>query len=628
MCGIAGFITRSSSGRQREALERALGRLRHRGPDDAGISILPPSPGDGQPSTGLGNRRLAILDLSPAGHQPMATADGRFTLVYNGELYNYGALRTELERLGHHFRSESDTEVLLQAFAEWGIAVLPRLAGMFAFAIHDRLEGRVVLARDPFGIKPLYYSVHADTLAFASEIPALLEFPGVSREVDARHYYDFLAAGNTDYGGGTLFADVRQLPAGHTLAVSLDRPGAGSPVPYWDLDLTQERDCSFAEAAALVRDAFLESMRLHLRSDVPLGFALSGGIDSSAVVASARHLLGPAAALHTFSFIPDDPTIDERQHVDAVVAATGATAHILRLSADDLRREIDRLSEIQAEPFASPVIYAQYRVLGLAHDHGMKVVLGGQGADEMLAGYDRYLPARIGSLLRQGHWLQAVAQARHSATPYSGGTTGALRIAAGYALPAAWYVTARSRWRGLRGKEGWLDAAWFAERGVGPARLWAPRGRRVLREMLAHNLRESQIQALMRYEDRNAMAFSIENRVPFLSPAFAQLLFSLPEEYLLAKDGTRKAVFRQAMRGIVPDQVLDRKDKIGFSVPMRSWFAALRPWIAERLAHVGGLPGIESGEIEQRWASGADPYLVWRCVSLSTWAERFGARFT
>ncbi len=630
MCGIAGFITRAWSEAQRDALGRALDGLRHRGPDDAGIVMLPATPVAGQPAIGLGNRRLAILDLSPAGHQPMTTVDGRYTIAYNGELYNYRELRTELERLGRGFRSESDTEVLLQAFAEWGTAVLPRLVGMFAFAIHDRLERQVLLVRDPFGIKPLYYAVHNDALVFASEIPALLEFPGVSRDVDPRHYYDFLASGNTDYGGGTLFADVRQLPAAHQLLVRLDAPDAGTPEPYWDLDLSEERDCSFDEAVALVREAFLLSMRLHLRSDVPLGFALSGGIDSSAVVASARHLLGPGAALHTFSFIPDDPLIDERQHVDAVVAATGATSHVLRLAADDLRRDIDRLSEVQAEPFASPVIYAQYRVLGLAREHGMKVVLGGQGADEMLAGYDRYLPARLASLLRQGHWLRALRAARRSVTPYSGGAASALRIAAGYALPASLYVPARALWRDFRGRQAWLDAPWFAERGVGPAPIWAPRGRRVLREMLAHNLRESQIQALMRYEDRNAMAFSLENRVPFLNPALVQLLFSLPEEYLLASDGTRKAVFRQAMRGIVPDQVLDRRDKIGFSVPMRAWFVALTPWISERLAHVGGLPGIESAEVARRWSGSGgstDPYLVWRCVSLSTWAERFGARF-
>jgi asparagine synthase (glutamine-hydrolysing) len=188
----------------------------------------------------------------------------------------------------------------------------------------------------------------------------------------------------------------------------------------------------------------------------------------------------------------------------------------------------------------------------------------------------------------------------------------------------------RRTWRAWRGKEDWLDPQWFAERGVGPAPIWAVRGPRVLRAMLDHNLRESQIQALMRYEDRNAMAFSLENRVPFLTPALVQLLFSLPEEYLLAGDGTRKAVFRLAMRGIVPDQILDRRDKIGFSVPMRSWFEALTPWISERLAHVGELPGVRSTAVARRWngSGGTDPWFVWRCVSLSTWADRFGARFT
>jgi asparagine synthase (glutamine-hydrolysing) len=417
------------------------------------------------------------------------------------------------------------------------------------------------------------------------------------------------------------------------MEVSLDRPASGAsgqPTCWWHLDLTRELDVSFEAAAGLVRDAFLDSMRLHLRSDVPLGFSLSGGLDSSAVVSSARHLLGPAAELHTFSFIPADPLIDERRFSDAVIRSAGTVAHSLSLEAEELRRDIDTLSGIQAEPFASPVIYAQYRVLGLAREAGMKVVLGGQGADETLAGYDRYLPARLASLLRQGHWLRAVGGARRAVTPYSGGTLGALRVAAGHALPGWLVVPVRERWRQVRGKAAWLDGDWFAERGVGATPLWSARGSRVLREMLDFNLRESQIQALMRYEDRNAMAFSLENRVPFLTPALVQLLFSLPEEYLLAADGTRKAVFRQAMRGIVPDLVLDRQDKIGFSVPMRSWFTALDPWIAERLEHVGGLPGVRSDEVRRRWRGDGrpvDPYMVWRCVSLSTWAERFGARF-
>ncbi|TFG51490.1 MAG: asparagine synthase (glutamine-hydrolyzing) [Gemmatimonadales bacterium] len=633
MCGIAGFVAPGLLPGHRDALRRALAALRHRGPDDDGTAFHPDPPVAGAPSVGLAASRLAILDLSPSGHQPMTSVDGRWTVAYNGEIYNYRELRIELERLGRRFRSLSDTEVLVEAFAEWGTQALARLSGMFALAIHDLAGQRLILARDPFGIKPLYYAMAGDTFVFASEIPAILEFPGLSRAVDPRHYHDFLIGGNTDFGGGTLFAAVRQLPAAHYLEVPLSAPRAGEPVRYWRVDLERNLTCSFDEAAALVRDAFLESMELHLRSDAPLGFALSGGIDSSAVVMAARHLLGAGAELHTFSYIPDEPRIDEEPHVDAVNRAAGAVGHKLRLAPEELRRDIERLSAVQGEPFASPVIYAQYRVLGLAKSAGVTVVLGGQGADEILAGYDRYFAARLASLLRQGKWPSALRALRSPVTPYPGGASAAFRSAVGLAVPEAVGASLRRLWRRYRGPGAWLDGSWFAERGVHAAQPWAPRGRRVLREMLEFNLTESQVQALMRYEDRSAMAFSVENRVPFLNPALVQLLFSLPEEYLLAADGTRKAVFRRAMRGIVPDAILDRRDKIGFSVPMTAWFDALAPWIAERVEHVRGLPGVQSAEIARQWRAvearnpSADRWLVWRCVSLSMWAERFGATF-
>ena len=627
MCGIAGFVAPAHGSGHQSALRRALSALRHRGPDNEGVCIPPDQRWPG--AVGLANCRLAILDLSPGGHQPMVSADGRWTLVYNGEIYNYRELRADLERLGHRFRSHSDTEVLVEGFAEWGPSVLPRLVGMFALAIHDRVSQRVILARDPLGIKPLYYALVGDALVFASEIPALLEFPGLSRAVDPLHYHDFLIRGNTDFGGGTLFADIRQLGAAHYLEVQVSDPRALAPIRYWEVDLDRQLTCSFDEAAVLVRDAFLESMELHLRSDVPLGFALSGGIDSSAVVMAARHLLGRGTELHAFSFIPDDPRIDEEPHIDAVIRAAGAVGHKLRLAPEELRRDIERLSAVQAEPFASPVIYAQYRVFGLADAAGVKVVLGGQGADEILAGYDRYFPARLASLLRQGKWSSMLRALRSPVTPYPGGAAAALRSAVALAVPGAVAGPLRRR----RASKGWLDEAWFAERGVHPAQPWTPQGRRVLREMLAFNLAESKVQALLRYEDRSAMAFSVENRVPFLSPTLVQLLFSLPEEYLIAADGTRKAVFRRAMRGLVPDTILDRRDKIGFSVPMARWFDALRPWIAERLDHVGGLPGLRSADIARQWRAvqardpSADQWLVWRCVSLSTWAERFEVSF-
>ena len=242
MCGIAGFIAPDNPSALREALPRVIARLRHRGPDDEGICIPPDQRRPG--AVGLANRRLAILDLTPAGHQPMVSADGRWTVTFNGEIYNYRGLRAELESRGRRFRSRSDTEVLMQGFAEWGTALLPRLTGMFAFAIHDRELERVILARDHFGLKPLYYARTRDGFVFASEIPAVMEFHGLSRAVDLRRYHEFLVSGNTDFGDGTLLADVRQLPPAHFLEVPVSSPGAGLPSCYWQPDLEQELDCT------------------------------------------------------------------------------------------------------------------------------------------------------------------------------------------------------------------------------------------------------------------------------------------------------------------------------------------------------------------------------------------------
>ena len=633
MCGIAGVITRSWTAPLGPALERALERLRHRGPDDEGIAFIPDPPTDGRPGVALANRRLAILDLSPAGHQPMSSSDGRWTVVLNGEIYNYLELRDELERAGTRFRSHSDTEVLTEAFATWGADSLARLQGMFALAAFDHRTGHLILARDPFGIKPLYYGRSGATLMFASEIPAMLEFPGIGRSVDPHHLHEFLTRSNTDYGDGTLLRDVRQVPSGHYLEVPLSDPAGHQVHRYWTLDLEREVAWSYDEAAERVRESFLQSMRLHLRSDAPLGFALSGGIDSSAVVMAARHVLGPDHELRTFSFIPDEARIDEEPHVDTVGRAAGAIMQKIRLRPDDLRRDIETLAALQGEPFASPVIYAQYRVMGLARQAGVKVVLGGQGADEILAGYDRYLPARIASLARQGRWITACRTAIAPVTPYPGGRGPLLRATLVRALPARATEAAYSLFRAAQRTPPWLDHHWFADRGVWPRPEWSATGHRVMRQMLGHNLLESQIQALMRYEDRNAMAFSLENRVPFLTTPLVELLFSLPEEYLLAADGTRKAVFRQAMRGIVPDSILDRRDKIGFSVPIMAWFESLRPWVSDRLSLASRLPCLVGPQLDMRrraLMSGqpwGDPFLAWRWVSLATWAERFGAIF-
>lgn len=636
MCGIAGYVA-GQDRRPFAALQAsALGTLAHRGPDDAGW-LTDTAAGSGAPPVdpgrwGLFHLRLSILDLSPLGHQPMSTPDGRYAIVFNGEVYNYVELRRELEQEGHTFRSHSDTEVLLHAFARWGSDCLWRLVGMFAFAILDRDRRRLFLARDPFGIKPLYYARPAGGFAFASEIKALR--PVVSGRVRPDRLFAYLRDGLADHGRETLFADVDQLPAAHWMEVDLDRGEPTEPRRYWDIDLDRRADVSFPEAVARVRELFLDNVRLHLRSDVPVGAALSGGIDSSAIVAAMR-VVDPKADLHTFSFVADDPTIGEEQYADIVARSAGATARKVRIAPGELAADLDRLVTVQDQPFGSTSIYAQYRVFRLAAEHGIKVMLDGQGADELLAGYHGYVPARVGSLLGRGRIFQAYALAgRASRRPGFGGRAGLLARGLRPLLPARMQAGGKQLF-GRPAVPNWLNRSWFADRQVETGAA-SSSGRRteLLRERLYRTLTATSLPMLLRYEDRNSMAWSIESRVPFLTPAFAEYVLALPEEYLISPEGETKHVFRAAMRGIVPDAVLDRRDKIGFATPEKKWLGELGPWVTDILspARLARVPALDAAVVGREWQAvnaEARPFdwRIWRWVNLVRWAETWDARF-
>ena len=291
----------------------------------------------------------------------MGTPDGRYWIVLNGEIYNYVELREELRTLGHEFRSHSDTEVLLAAYQQWGREALTRLIGMFAFAILDVKTRRLFLARDFFGIKPLYYTLWQEGLAFASEIQPLLALPGVTHDVNVQRLYDYLCSGITDHGADTMFAHVCQLPAAHYMEVPLDNPQAARPIRYWDIDLTQRADLSFEDAAKRLRDLFVESVRMHLRSDVPVGAALSGGIDSSSIV-SVMRLLEPKLEIHAFSYVADDDRISEERWVDIVGKEKQVKVHKIRPCPKDLVADLEALIGTQGEPFRSTSMYAQWRI--------------------------------------------------------------------------------------------------------------------------------------------------------------------------------------------------------------------------------------------------------------------------
>jgi len=642
MCGIAGMIVSPPDRGDRAFVPLALEKLAHRGPDDHGYLLysrcgvrLARDWRDDLPDAeaALAHRRLSIIDLTEAGRQPMASADGRYYIVFNGEIYNYLELREELEGLGHTFHSRSDTEVLLTACARWGTAALSRLVGMFAFAVLDTQERRLLLARDFFGIKPLYYVEINGRFAFASELKVLLEFAGRPRRINPERLYQYLRYGYTDHGGETFLNGVRQIPPAHYLEVSLDRLDASEPVCYWDVDLTARADISFEEAARRTRELFLENMRLHLSSDVPVGTALSGGIDSSAIVLAMRELGGKDLDLHTFSYVADDAAVSEERWVDLVTQAAGTVAHKVRPVPEELLADLDSLIYSQDEPFGSTRIYAQYRVFRLAREAGIKVMLDGQGADEILGGYRFYLAARLASLIRQGRWVQAAAFLRRASKWPGAGKRWLLAWSGEYLLPQRWQTVAR-RWVGKDLMPSWMNAAWFRDRGVEGRAINYSRTGNVLKGHLYRSLISQNLPHLLRYEDRNSMAFSIESRVPFLTPKFVEFLFSLPEEYIIAPDGTSKAVFRAAMRGIVPDAILDRRDKLGFVTPERGWMAALYPWVertlqSETAARIGALNLDEAARVWNEYKATGDHFSmrVWRWINLIEWARWFDVSF-
>jgi asparagine synthase (glutamine-hydrolysing) len=650
MCGILGLIARDGLAIDGRQLQSALQSIRHRGPDDEGYLLYDPTRREalavGGPDTvpelalppvaaaeprryrcAFGHRRLSIIDLTAAGHQPMRTADGRYWVTYNGEIYNYLELRQELELRGARFATASDTEVLLEAYRAWGVAMLPRLVGMFAFALLDTHENTVLLARDQFGIKPLYMVRSAGQVAFASEVKALLRLPGVRAVGNPAKVYQYLRYGQRDAEAATVLQSVERLPAAHYAVVHLDSLRCDGPRRYWEVDLSRRIAPSFDEAVAEVRGLFESAVRLHLRSDVPVGCTLSGGLDSSAIVRQVQALLGAGRPVATFSFVSNlEAEMNEEPYIDLI---TDTVVHKVRPQAPDIAADIDELMRALELPFESLSMYAQFRVFRLVRDAGIKVVLDGQGSDEIFGGYYSLIGARITGLLAQ---LRLLAAARSLAgAPRNARAFRARMVAtaAGRLLPQSLQQTVA----GLFGEPaypGWLRADWFERRGVTPRLRAHGRGRDALREELRLGIEHLTLPELLRYEDGNSMHHSIESRVPFCVPQLAEYALALPDEYLVSPRGETKCVFRAAVADMLPAQIV-RREKIGFAVPERIWLRELRQWL--ETAPTGALPFLEPREVRREMdaalaADGRWPPHVWRLVNLAFWARAFEVEWT
>jgi asparagine synthase (glutamine-hydrolysing) len=651
MCGILGIITPASMSVDLHKARRALALIRHRGPDDEGYLLVNYAKGEVVPCRGsdtdlrvglpdidayaeksfnilLGHRRLSIIDLSPLGHQPMGSGDGRYWIVYNGEVYNYLELKRELSQKGYLFKGTSDTEVILAAYQEWGSAMLNRFIGMFAFAILDLAEKTIFLARDFFGIKPLYYSLVGNRFSFASEIKPLLDINGVGRKGNPASLYEYLGFGLTDFGDNTMFAEIQQLPAANYAYVRLDELASVTPVRYWRINTGYRLDISFNEAVDRLRTLFAESTRLHMRSDVPVGACLSGGLDSSAIVMHMQRQQIPGQDLYTFSFIVDDPIISEERYVDIVGKAVGAVCHKISPKPEEMIADLEQLLCCQEEPFMSTSIYAQYRVFKLAHEVGIKVILDGQGADEIFAGYYNMIGARVTSLLSQGRFLTAWNVMQGAPKNMSAFRSRTLLFSLVRMLPPGAINTLVSL-IGTPSFPGWVNQRWFLDRGVTSHYRRYGRGKHALHDEAFFAVDCLSLPQLLRYEDRNSMHFSIESRVPFCNPDIACFAMSLPEHFLISNDGTTKSVLRESLKGIVPEPVLKR-EKVGFATSQKDWLKVQCNWVRQTFKHddIKALPFMQKHAfVEIVETTGSSKILwstwAWRCLNLLYWSRYF-----
>jgi len=624
MCGILGLFSQHQSNADSEQLQAALQALHHRGPNDRGLENF--TAADGQLT--LGQTRLSIIDLSAGGHQPMHSPDGRFVMVFNGEIYNYKELRQELKQAGYTFHTESDTEVLLQAWIHWGESCLRRLCGMFAFTVYDQQMQTLTCVRDAFGIKPFFYHHNPNSFSFASEIPALLCLLTEKPTLNAQRAYDYLLFGHYDDQPETLLNGVQHLPPAHCLTLSLATNRMECKRWWWP-DITERRDLCFADAAAQLREMFLNNIRLHLRSDVPLGAALSGGLDSSALVCAMRYL-EPDLPIHTFSYIAPGFAMNEEKWVDIVNEHIQAIPHKVTVEPEELAHDLDDMLQTQGEPFGSTSIYAQYRVFKLAKESGITVTLDGQGADELLAGYNGYAGERMLSLLEQGKIRECLRFWRAWATWPNRSLTKGIMVLAQAVLPASWQTLPRQL-VGHNPLPNWVDKQKLNTLGIvhwqstQNARPVAVKGRRVM-ATLRHTLSGGNLASLLRHGDRNSMRWSIESRVPFLTIDMAEFLLSLPEEYLISPQGETKHIFRAAMRGIVPDIILDRRDKIGFATPEQDMLGKLTSQMPVWLHGLQGIPFIKPDKATtalQDILQGQQPFSsqAWRLINLSHWQQ-------
>jgi asparagine synthase (glutamine-hydrolysing) len=609
MCGIAGIVARRNTLDLERTIAEMVYQVRHRGPDDEGCHVTG--------RVALGHRRLSIIDLSSSGHQPMISPDGRYVITFNGEIYNYLELKSELQAGGFQFRSNTDTEVIIAAFAIWGVDCLSRFNGMWAFAILDSESGTIFAARDRFGVKPFYYTLNETCFAFGSEIRQLLPLLSSVRANPAV-VSNFLLAGVPMASTETFFNGVSSLCPGHYLLYDIETDGCVIR-RYYNLAkrLNGVDDRPALDAIQDLRSVFDDSVRLRLRSDVRVGTCLSGGLDSSSValVAGSMYRSNSKHPFTAITAISEDPRNSEASYAEEVVRAGSLDWIRVQPCYDDFRGLLSHVVKHQEEPFSSPSICMQAFVMRAAQDNGIVVLLDGQGGDETLLGYDRYYSAHCIALWHEGGARKVLQGLRHATQSNANMQLGRLTAYLLLGLvPAARYLYYLKRSSYLRSYPTLPE--WMSN---------SARACLDVRSLQVLEVESTSLPALLRYEDKNSMAYSVEARLPFLDYRLVELCISLAPG-LKIQNGWTKWALRKAMSDVLPHDIAWRRNKIGFAAPDDLWLARHLEIMAQTVERSPIIRQFcDLGPLMRRYR-GLDRNSQWRLYSLALWEEQFGVR--
>ncbi len=597
MCGITGIVNQSNNPVDPGELNQANGLISHRGPDGEGTYF--------GSNFAFAHRRLSIIDLSEKASQPMFYSGN--VIVFNGAIYNYIELKTQLKSKGYSFQSESDTEVILTAYDYWGADCVQYFNGMWAFAIYDKKKNRLFCSRDRFGIKPFYYTRVEDKFCFASEIKQFTKIQGWKAKINRTRVYEYLVYGYHDHTSETLFENVLQLKKGHNLIYDLDKH-TSEIKNYYYIPKDQNAFISFEDAKEKFVELFRDAIQLRLRSDVKVGSALSGGLDSSSVVGVVNQVLKfekNFTEQETVSACFPGFEKDESFWINEVAQKNKIKAHKVFPTFKNFFDDLRSLTWYQDEPVAGASLMAQHLVFKTAKSNKITVMLDGQGADEILAGYDRFYYSHLKNLF-QKNIFRSVSELLgyfklHSVHPFE-----ALKAVSAFNRKAK---SIAPNWIGSKFK-------------VSNEKSFKRSADKTVRATSINMIYEMGLGALLHYEDRNSMAASVETRLPFLDYRLVEFCLSLPDDFKI-KSAKRKYILRESMKPVLPDAVYKRFDKIGFAAPQKIWMREHKALFDQHLENAIDQSG---GIINQNIKESKNLDIIWRAITFGIWMEVFGVK--